>query len=137
MTAGLPWVRLDTNIPHHDKTLRLIDHKGGKPALAAYLLSIAWAGGTGTDGHIPRYALRAIHATPADATLLEQVGMWEPDPDGDGWWIHNYAQRQETSDATDERRERARAAALKRWHGTPSLDARRNARRNATGMPDA
>ena len=137
MSAGLPWVRLDTNITWHDKTLQLVDQRNGKAALAVYMLSLAWAGGTGTDGHIPRYALRAIHATPTDANALQHVGLWDPDPDGDGWWIHTYAQRQETSDATEDRRERARAAALKRWHGTPSLDARRNARRNATGMPDA
>lgn len=135
--TGLPWVRLDASIVNHDKTLQLIDTRGGKQALATYMLSIAWAGGTGSDGHIPRHALRAIYATTTEAQLLETTGLWEPDPDGDGWWIHNYAQRQETSATTDERRERARAAALKRWHGTPSLDARRNARRNATGMPDA
>ena len=110
---SLPWVRLDANIVNHDKTLRLIDTRGGKQALATYMLSIAWAGGAGSDGHIPRHAMRAIYATSTEAEQLERVGLWEPDPDGDGWWIHNYAQRQETSEATEARRVRAAEAGRK------------------------
>jgi hypothetical protein len=113
--VSLPWVRLDANIATHDKTIKAIGRRNGKAAMCVYMFAIAWSGGHGTDGHIPRAVLPMIHGTPADAAALEAVGLWEPDPAGDGWWIHNYAQRQETSDVTQAKRDQARAAAHARW----------------------
>lgn len=118
---SLPWVRLDANIASHDKTLAAMGQRGGKSAMAVYCFGLAWSGGHSTDGHIPRAALPMLHGTPADALILERVGLWDADPDGNGWWIHNYAQRQELALVTELKRRSQRLAALRtnciRWHG--------------------
>lgn len=110
---SLPWVRLDSNIASHDKVLDAIGERGGKAALAVYMFSLGWSGGHATDGHIPRAALPMLHGTRADAAILEGAGLWDPDPDGNGWWIHNYAQRQETAEITEVKREQASRAGRK------------------------
>lgn len=119
---GLPWVRLDSNIASHDKTIRALGMRGGKGAMALYVFALGWCGGQGTDGHIPSVALPMLHGTKAEATILETVELWDADPDGDGWWVRNWARRQESSDISASKREKARNAALARWHG-PSVRA--------------
>lgn len=114
---GLPWVRLDASLPFHDKTIALLGLRGGKGSLAVYVCALAWAGHAATDGRIPKAALPIIHGVNADAVNLVAVGMWDPDPDGDGWWIRNWQQRQESSDISAAKRDKARNAALTRWHG--------------------
>ena len=106
---SLPWVRLDANIASHDKTLKAIGERG-KPAMAVYMFGLAWSGGHVTDGHIPCVALPMIHGTTKDADLLVRVGLWDPDPDGDGWWVHNWGQRQEASEITESKRRKAAEA---------------------------
>ena len=59
------------------------------------MCSLAWAGGHGTDGHIPKPALPMLHGRPTEARLLVECGLWDLDPGDNGWRIHNYAQRQE------------------------------------------
>ena len=117
---GLPWVRWDSNIASHPKVLQALGKRGGKAAMAVYAFSLGYAGGHGTDGHICRGALPVIHGTPADAAILVEVGLWDIDAGQDGWWIHNYAQRQETSSVTDAKREAQRQGAAqtncKRYH---------------------
>lgn len=115
---SLPWVRWDSNISSHPKVLAAVATRGGKAAMAVYAFGLAHSGGHGTDGHICKAALPLIHGTKADAAILVQVGLWDLDPNGDGWWIHNYAQRQETTDVTEAKREQARAAANARWKAT-------------------
>ena len=112
---GLPWVRLDANIAIHDKTVKALGMRGGKAAMLAYVFSLGWSGGQGTDGHVPKAILPLIHATPNDASVLVSVGLWDEDPDGDGWWIRNFERRQETSQASEARRAKARKAAEARW----------------------
>jgi hypothetical protein len=112
---SLPWVRLDSNIAWHDKTVKVLSCRGGKAAMLAYVFALGWSGGQGTDGHIPKAILPLIHATPQDASVLVSVGLWLPDADGDGWWIHNFERRQETAAASEARREKARKAAEARW----------------------
>jgi hypothetical protein len=117
--VSLPWVRLDSNIASHDKTLWLVQQRGGHRALAVYCLALGWSGGHATDGHIPTYALPALHATRADATLLETAGLWEPSDTG--WRIHNYAQRQETRAVSEAKHQQqsdaGRKSACIRNHG--------------------
>ena len=120
---SLPWVRLDANIGTHDKTLELLDHKDGPRAFTLYVCSIGWAGGHGTDGLIPKHALRAIAPalrTPEKlAQLLVDVRLWEY-VEG-GWQIRNYLERQQSSAVTEVKREhyseRGKKAACVRWHG--------------------
>lgn len=114
---SLPWVRLDANIASHDKTIRAMGMKGGKGAMCLYVFALGWAGGQGTDGHIPTAALPMLHGTRAEARILEAVELWDADPDGDGWWVRNWGQRQESHEVTEAKRERARNAAMSRWHG--------------------
>lgn len=118
---SLPWVRLEADISSHDKMLRLIGQRGGKAAAAVYMFSLGWSGGQGTDGHICRVALPMIHGTLADARLLVGVKLWEDDPDGDGWWIHNYAVRQELALVSATKRAAQKLGAARtncqRWHG--------------------
>jgi hypothetical protein len=118
---SLPWVRLDSNIASHDKTLKALGMRGGKGAMTVYMFALAWSGGHSTDGHIPPAALAMLHGSPADAGVLVRSGLWDEDPKGDGWWIHNYAQRQELALVTEVKRRAQRLAAIRtncvRWHG--------------------
>jgi hypothetical protein len=110
---GLPWVRLDSTIASHDKTIRVVGEKGGKGAMAVYMFALGWCGAQGTDGFIPRAALLMLHGTPADARLLEASELWDADPDGSGWWVRNWERRQESSAMSAAKREKARQAGLK------------------------
>jgi hypothetical protein len=118
---SLPWVRLDANIASHDKMLDLLGRPRGKEAAAVYCFALGWSGGHGTDGHIPAAALPLLHGTKAHANALVQANLWELDPAGNGWWIRNYATRQQLGVVTEAKRDAQRAAASKtnciRWHG--------------------
>jgi hypothetical protein len=117
--TGLPWVRLDTNCFSHDKTLWLIEQRGGDRAFNLYIFGLAYAGGHGTDGFIPRHVLGHIHGTEKAAQLLVEARFWEY-AEG-GWQIRNWDQRQELSTITEAKRDRQRRAAdrtnCQRWHG--------------------
>lgn len=90
---GLPWYRKDTNFHSHDKILDLVAHgTRGKAAGFVYDCSLGWAVGNGNDGLIRRSALVVLHATPGDARLLVEVGLWE-EVDG-GWRIKGFGTRQ-------------------------------------------
>ena len=121
MTA-LPWVRLDSNLPTHDKTLWLLSHGArGYRGVAVYAMGLAYCGGNGTDGLITFHALPVVHGTKADAALLVEAELWVPDREG--WRVRNWRERQpsaEQVDAVRESRRRAGAAgACKRWHDQP------------------
>lgn len=115
------WIRLDTGITHHDKTLRLLQQADGWQAIGVYVFGLAWCGAQGTDGHIPAHALPALHASEAVVALLVDARLWESAPDG-GWIIRNWDKRQDTQARLDDRRRTAHAKALKascvRWHGS-------------------
>lgn len=118
---ALPWVRLDANIATHDKILDLLGDPSPKrwQAAASYMFSIAWSGGHGTDGRVPKAALAVIHGTEATAKLLCAYRLWEPATGA--WHIVNYSERQELDIVTASKQEARRVAAEKancsRWHG--------------------
>lgn len=118
---ALPWVRLDSNIPNHDKILHLIRDPSSKrwQAVASYMFSLAWAGSAGTDGHVPTVALGSVHGTPQTAVLLVKYHLW--DQNGTGWHIRNYEARQELTVVTEAKRAAQAMSAKKancvRWHG--------------------
>jgi len=124
--TGLKWVRLDTSFYTNQKILDLA-HTHHHRAIAVYMCALAYAGGQGTDGWIPAAALTLIHGRPTDANHLVEAGLWTPRPGG--WDIHDWRDYQPSSEETEARTARARAAALTRWNG--------GARRNASRMPDA
>lgn len=117
---ALPWVRLDTNIGTHDKVLTLLSHKDGHKAFVLYVCALGWAGGQGTDGHIPAAALAVNHGNRRLADLLVDVGMWEH-KEGGAYQIRNWARRQETATVREVRATLqamgAKKANCKRWHG--------------------
>jgi len=118
---ALPWVRLDSNIPSHDKMLHLLADPSPKrwQACSSYMFSLAWSGGQGTDGRIPAVALPMVHGTPTTARLLVKYGLW--DEVTAGYKIRNYEERQELSIVAEGKRAAQRAGALKgnclRHHG--------------------
>jgi hypothetical protein len=118
----LPWVRLDANIATHDKVLALLADPSNRrwQAGLTYVFALAWSGGQGTDGYVPRAALPIIHANDATAALLERHGLWDNGVAG-GWQIHNYLARQQLSATADATRNAQRMGAIKanciRHHG--------------------
>lgn len=118
---SLAWVRLDTGIAHHDKTLALLADPSPKrwQAISSYVFSLGWSGEHGTDGFIPVNALPFIHGNKTTANLLVEYGFWEPTTGG--WRIRNYATRQELAVITAAKKEAQRVASIKanctRWHG--------------------
>lgn len=101
----LPWVRLDTNIASHDKILALLSDPSPKRWQAAfsYCSALAYSGGHGTDGRIPKAALPFVHGTSLTAQLLVKYGLWHARTAD--WLIVNYAERQELTSTTVAKRE--------------------------------
>lgn len=126
---ALPWVRLDSHIASHDKILALLSDPSPKRWQAAfsYPCAIGWAGGQGTDGAIPRYALSQVHATEATARLLVKYRLWEESLTG--WTIVNFNRRQPSTETTDAHADNKRRASEKgncvRWHPEGCWDAQK------------
>ena len=120
---SLPWVRTDSNIASHDKILALIDDPSPKKwqALSVYLMSYPWSGGHGTDGKIPKSALRQIHGTPITARLLVKYRLWTEELAG--WEIVNFEARQQLANETYIIRKTQSAGGKRgncvRWHEQP------------------
>ena len=124
--SGLKWVRLWTSITHNQKIVDLAGdnhHRAG----FVYCMGLAYSGGQGTDGWIPRSALPLIHGRKQDADHLVAVGLWIPRPGG--WDIHDWECHQETTEETAARSARMRNLAQLRWSKPPpdnvhSIDSR-------------
>lgn len=110
---SLPWVRLDTAMPRNHKILTLLEARGGKESAFVYVCSLSYCGEQGLAGFLPKAALPFIHAKPADAQRLVDVGLWIPQPGG--WQVNGWADYQPTDEKNQERSDRARKAAKKRW----------------------
>lgn len=116
----LPWVRLDSTFPTHDKVLDLVGRgPAGYRAGFVYLCSLAHCGAQGTDGLITFAALPFIHGRKADAEVLVEAKLWRPVPLG--WDIPNWSERQQSSARREAviagRRRGAVKANCIRWHG--------------------
>jgi hypothetical protein len=117
----LPWVRIDTNLPTHDKILWLVENyrRDGLATAFVYVSGITWAGLNGTDGVITTVALPFIHGTKKDAERLVEASLWMPH--ARGWCMPNYLARNEAADVSDAKAaaqvQSARKAACARWHG--------------------
>ena len=114
----LPWIRLDTNLPTHDKIITLAG--AGDKGLAAafvYVSSLAHSGGHDTSGFIAKGALPFVHAKPAHTRLLVEARLWEY-AEG-GYRIVNWGDRNLTGASqqvvSEERAKAGRKGADKRW----------------------
>ena len=76
---GLPWVRLDSQFASNPKILYLIED-GKWRSIVIWAGGLAYAGSHGTDGFIPKTALKTFHGTPKDAKNLVEVGLWDGVP---------------------------------------------------------
>lgn len=127
--AGLPWVRLESNIASHDKILELLSHRDGAKAFVLYICALGYAGGHGTDGVIPKYALPVLHGNDRLAQMLVDGGLWEYDEQG-RYQIHNFDMRQELAVITEGKRAAKSMAGKKgmcvRYHGANCGCWRRN-----------
>lgn len=112
---GLPWVRLDTQFPQNPKVLDLVAD-GKWRAAFVYVTGLTYAGAHGTDGYLPNTCLPFIHGTKAAANDLVKAGLWHTDVAG--WRINGWEEFQLSDDAAKKRSDKARLAAMKRWHGT-------------------
>lgn len=101
---GLPWVRLDCQLPTNPKVLELVADKRYRAAFV-YICSLTYSGSHGTDGYLPTTCLPFIHATRVDANQLVEVGLWRPAPNG--WDINGWDEFQVSDEAARKRRERA------------------------------
>lgn len=113
----LPWVRIDTNLPTHDKILALLSDTSTSRWQAAfsYVCSIGWSASAGTDGLLPIGALPMVHGTPRTAALLVKYRLWHTDMNG--FQIHNYARYQQLTRTSEEKSELGKRGACARWHG--------------------
>lgn len=110
--AGMAWVRLDTAFPMNHKILHLVEDKRWR-AIANYTFGLAYAGGQGTDGFIPKSALPFVHGTSREASQLYEVGLWLPSQGG--WDVNGWSEFQPSNEENAARSARAKAAAAKRW----------------------
>lgn len=111
---GLPWVRIDTQFASNPKILYLVEDKKFRAAFV-WVASLGYSGAQGTDGFLPTACLPFLHASRSDAKALVDVGLWVETIGG--WEINGWADFQPTSDEMAERKKRAKAAAMTRWHG--------------------
>ena len=120
---GLPWIRLDTSLTDNPKILRLLDERDGHRAAFVWVCCLTYSGKHGTDGFIPRNAAPFVHGKSADFARLVAVNALEVVPGG--WIVPNWAEFQESSEASQKRRERAQHAAAIRWSNDEIASARR------------
>jgi hypothetical protein len=113
--TGVRWVRLDTAFPRNQKVAHLMAMPGGHKAALCYVFALTYAGEQGSDGLIVRGALPFIHARQNDVNKLVEVGLFNPDEGGGGWWINDWAEYQPSSDTMRKRSEAASKAANVRW----------------------
>jgi hypothetical protein len=132
-------VRLDTGFPRNPKLLAMINEKDGYRAGLVYICGLAYAGEQGTDGFVPREALTHLHGREADAEKLVRHRLWVPQTGG--WTVNGWAEFQESTGESRDRRKRAQAAAQARWAGheavTDAERQRRSRARRRSGRHDA
>ena len=114
---GLPWIRLDTSMPDNPKIIDLCDLHGdaGSAAAFVWVCSLAYSGKHGLDGFISRAVLSRLNGKPKHAKLLVDAGLWKDE--GIGWSINDYDEYQESNEESQARADKARRAAMIRWHG--------------------
>jgi hypothetical protein len=99
-TDSLDWVRLDTNMHVQPKILRLVSQPSGGAAAFAWVCSITHSGLVTSNGRISPETLPLIHATKKVAELLVKEKLWDLDPAGSGWVVHDYQKYNQTRETS-------------------------------------
>lgn len=112
----MTWFKVDDGFATHPKAITLPDN-----AVAIWTRAGSWCSANLTDGHFPKAMLGVLRGKPAAAAALVAAGLWTVDPDGNGWWYHDWHDYQPTREkklaeraAAAERQRRAREAAKAR-----------------------
>lgn len=111
---GLPWIRLDTSMFDHPKLLDLAEENAHR-AIVLHVAAMAYSGKHGTDGYVPKAALRVLGGRQSDVTQLLKAELWRVD--ASGWRIHGWAEYQLSDDDSKARAARARKGGCIRNHG--------------------
>ena len=110
---GLQWIRLDTTLADNPKILGLLDERDGHRAAFVWVCCLTYCGKHGTDGFIPRAAMPFVHGRAADFARLVAVSALNVVPGG--WEVPGWSEFQESTEASQKRREKAQRAAAIRW----------------------
>ena len=107
----MPWLPLDDGFPDHPKIIGLSD-----AAFRLHVAALCYAHRARTDGFIPTGWVGRQHRA---ATHLVAARLWVPDPEEDGWLIHDYLgwnpSRAEVEDMKRRASEAGKRGAAKRW----------------------
>ncbi|MEV8610091.1 hypothetical protein AB0383_19565 [Amycolatopsis sp. NPDC051373] len=119
----MSWFKVDDNLHSHVKAMR-----AGVEAMGLWVLAGSWAADQLTDGWVPTYAAQRLAANAeALASRLVDAGLWHVGSNNgeDGWWFHEWCDRQPTRDEVLDRRQKRAEAGRK--GGQRSGQARRGA----------
>ncbi len=112
------WVRLMTNYFFDDAILRV-----GPQAEVLFLRSVAFCGGTGSDGFVSAGQLPVVgiglEAVEDLAARLVEAGLWVPDADRGGWDVRQWLKYNRSTDEIAKGRSRD-AAAKRSRRSSPS-----------------
>jgi len=125
----MSWSRLDDSWYDHPKLMRLPDAMRNAGA-GLRDRALSWSNRHLADGHVPNAVLRTLNCTPQLRASLIEVGLFEDE--GQGVYIHDYPEFNETKEELLVRR--ARAAEIGKLGG---LAKKRNAKRQASGTLEA
>lgn len=110
----MSWVRWDDAGFDHPKMLRA---SGAQKAV--HWSAMTYAAQQLTDGHIPAHVIPLV-VLKADPTYvpdaeelvagLVKIGLWDEDPGGDGYWVHDYLEYNPSREDVLRRKEQAREA---------------------------
>ena len=110
----MPWVKLDDSLHGHPKAA-----KAGLEALGLHMLAMSHCGAYGQDGHVAPWFVGQKAGGKAEklAARLVESGLWEVN--GDGWFIHDWAEYNPSAEELEAKRAKrsadAKAAAYARW----------------------
>lgn len=103
MLNGYSWVRLDANYYRHPRIIA-----AGRDGRATHLASICWSFNADTDGHVPPDAVKRIlqdaEVGRRSVDAVVDAGLWVPN--GHGFVIHDYLDRQPSAEEKANERNR-------------------------------
>ncbi|MBW3663553.1 MAG: hypothetical protein KY469_10675 [Actinobacteria bacterium] len=122
------WAKFDDQFTDHPKVVA-----AGPMAELLAMRAVIHCARYETDGHVqaaqlPRLAV-GITSPKRHAAKLVEAGLWEPDPDGDGWWVHDFLEYHPSSEQQQEKRAEAR----ERMRRVRANKGRRSREQNANG----